>query len=108
MIGGLIIGAGEPPVVVLRAIGPSLAKYGIAHSVQDPVLELRNGNGALIATNDNWQDTYATAVKATLLAPADTRESAIVASLSAGDYTAIVRGKNGSTGVALVEAYRLQ
>ncbi len=108
LIGGLIIASGEPPVVVVRAIGPELSNYGIAHPLQDPTLELRDVNGALVAFNDNWQDTNATAIKATLLPPVATLDSAIVASLPAGNYTAIVRGKNGATGVALVEAYRLQ
>jgi len=107
LIGGLIIGNGEPPVIVLRAIGPTLSSFGITQPLQDPTLELRDANGALIAFNNDWNDDTPTAVKATLLKPSDSRESAIVASLAAGNYTAIVRGKNGTTGVALVEAYRL-
>jgi phospholipase/lecithinase/hemolysin len=107
LIGGLIIGSGEPPVIVLRAIGPTLSNFGITQPLQDPTLELRDANGALIAFNNDWNDDTPTAVKATLLKPSDSRESAIVASLAAGNYTAIVRGKNGTTGVALVEAYRL-
>jgi phospholipase/lecithinase/hemolysin len=108
LIGGLIIGNGEPPVIVLRAIGPTLSNFGITQPLLDPTLELRNANGALIAFNDDWNDNTPTAVKATLLKPSDTRESAIVVSLATGNYTAIVRGKNGTTGVALVEAYRLR
>jgi phospholipase/lecithinase/hemolysin len=107
LIGGLIIGNGEPPVVVLRAIGPTLNSFGIAQPLQDPTIELRDANGALIAFDNDWSDNTPTAIKATLLKPTDSRESAIVASLAAGNYTAIVRGKNGTTGVALVEAYRL-
>ena len=108
LIGGLIIGTGEPPVIVLRAIGPSLAAAGITQPLQDPTLELHNANGALLSFDDNWKDNTPTGIKATLLAPADEREAAIVASLAPGNYTAIVRGKNGTTGVALVEGYRLQ
>jgi phospholipase/lecithinase/hemolysin len=108
LIGGLIIGNGEPPVIVLRAIGPTLSSFGIAHPLQDPTLELRDANGALIAFDNDWQDNTPTGIKAALLKPTDNRESAIVASLTAGNYTAIVRGKNGTTGVALVEAYRLR
>ena len=107
LIGGLIIGNGEPPVIVLRAIGPTLSSFGIAQPLQDPTLELRDANGALIAFDNDWQDNTPTGIKATLLNPTDNRESAIIASLAAGNYTAIVRGKNGTTGVALVEAYRL-
>ncbi len=108
LIGGLIINSGEPPVVVLRAIGPSLSTAGIANPLQDPVIQLFDGNGALIAQNDNWHDATPTAIKATLLPPTDDREAVIVASLDPGKYTAIVSGKNSTTGVALVEAYRLQ
>ena len=107
LIGGLIIGNGEPPVIVLRAIGPTLSSFGIAQPLQDPTLELRDANGALIAFDNDWKDNTPTGIKATLLNPTDNRESAIIASLAAGSYTAIVRGKNGTTGVALVEAYRL-
>jgi phospholipase/lecithinase/hemolysin len=108
LIGGLIINSGEPPVVVLRAIGPSLGSAGIVNPLQDPVIQLFDVNGALIAQNDNWHDTTPTAIKATLLPPTDDREAVIVASLNPGNYTAVVSGKNGTTGVALVEAYRIQ
>ncbi len=107
LIGGLIIGSGEPPVVVLRAIGPTLSSFGIAQPLQDPTIEMHDANGALIAFDNDWSDNTPTAIKATLLKPSDNRESAIVASLAAGNYTAVVRGKNGTTGVALVETYRL-
>src|SRR5439155_11475760 len=108
LIGGLIIGNGEPPVIVLRAIGPTLSSFGIAQPLQDPTLELRDANGALIAFDNDWNDNTPTGIKAALLKPTDDRESAIVASLAAGNYTAIVRGKNGTTGGALVDAYRLR
>lgn len=108
LIGGFIIASGEPPVIVLRAIGPSLSSQGVAQPLQDPNIELHDQNGTLIGSNDNWRDTQPTAIKATLLEPTDTREAVIVASLVAGNYTAIVRGNNGTTGVALVEAYRLE
>ena len=108
LIGGFIIASGEPPLIVLRAIGPSLSSHGVAQPLQDPNIELHDQNGALIGSNDNWRDAQPTSIKATLLAPADTRESVIVASLVAGNYTAIVRGNNGTTGVALVEVYRLE
>jgi len=107
LIGGLIIGSGEPPVIVLRAIGPTLSSFGIAQPLQDPTLELRDANGALIAFDNDWSENTPTGIKATLLQPTDKRESAIIASLAPGNYTAIVRGKGGTTGVALVEAYRL-
>ncbi|HEY2102658.1 MAG TPA: SGNH/GDSL hydrolase family protein [Chthoniobacterales bacterium] len=108
LIGGVIIGQGEPPVLVLRAIGPSLASAGVSNPLQDPVIQLFDAQGMLITQNDNWHDSTPTAIKATLLAPTDDREAVIVASLAPGNYTAVVSGKNGTTGVALVEAFRLQ
>ena len=77
-------------------------------TLSDPVLDLRDANGALVATNDNWKGTQKSEIEATGLAPSDDRESAIVKTLAAGAYTVIVQGKNGSTGVALIEAYNLQ
>jgi hypothetical protein len=107
MIGGLIIGNGESPIVVLRAIGPSLASSGIVNPLLDPMIELHDGNGAVIGTNDDWKEGSLQAVMATQLSPIDDRESAIVVFLAAGNYTAVVRGIGNSTGVALVEAYRV-
>ncbi len=107
MIGGFIIGAGENPVVVVRAIGPSLTSVGIANPLLDPTIELHDGNGAVVGFNDNWRDTQSVPLKATTLAPTDDREAAIVVALLPGNYTAVVRGKSDTTGIALVEAYRI-
>ncbi|MGI8955441.1 MAG: PQQ-dependent sugar dehydrogenase [Chthoniobacterales bacterium] len=109
IIGGFILGngvAGATPIVV-RAIGPSLADKGVLATLQDPTLELHDGNGLLLASNDNWRDTQETVLEASGLAPTDDRESAISVSLPAGAYTAVVQGKNGATGVALFEVYNL-
>ena len=106
MIGGFILGAaGEPGSVVIRAMGPSLIPFGVANALGDPTLALYDGNGMLIASNDNWKDTQQTAIQNTGLQPASDLESAIFATLPVANYTAIVAGKNGSTGVALVEVY---
>ena len=107
MIGGFIItGPGQKKVLV-RAIGPSLAQHGITNPLQDPTLELHNGNGALIAFNDNWKDTQQAQIQATGLQPTNDNESAILRTLPPGNYTAVVRGKNNTIGVALVEVYGL-
>jgi phospholipase/lecithinase/hemolysin len=108
IIGGFIVGSGENPIVEVRAIGPSLSSFGIAGPLQDPTLELHDKNGALIAFDDNWKDAQESAIRASGIAPTDDRESAIVVSLAPGNYTAVVRGKNNTMGVALVEAYRIQ
>ncbi len=111
MIGGFIIGGGtDPTKVVLRAIGPTLASAGIQNPLDDPTLDLRDANGARLRFNDNWQDNAQQAAEITAagLAPRDPRESAVALKLSAGSYTAIVAGKNGSTGVALFELYNLR
>jgi hypothetical protein len=93
--------------VVVRAIGPSLSGFGITNPLQDSTLEVYNASGAIIASNNNWQQTQAAQISASGLAPTDSRESAILATLAAGEYTAIVRGINNTTGVALVEIYSL-
>lgn len=107
MIGGVIIDSGEFPIVVLRVLGQTLTAAGITEPLLDPTLELFDQNGTSLDFNDNWKLGQPQAVIATELAPSDDRESAIVAFLAPGNYTAVVRGKNDTTGVALVEAYRL-
>lgn len=107
MIGGFIIGGNLDTEVLVRAIGPSLANNGVSAPLQDPFLELHGSNGELISTNDNWRSTQQAEIIAISLAPSDNRESAILATLRPGNYTAIVRGQNGTTGVALVEVYNL-
>jgi hypothetical protein len=109
MIGGFIAGhptSANVPVIV-RAIGPSLGGFGVPSPLQDPVLELRDGNGTLIDQNDNWRDTNEAAIAASGFAPTNNAESAILISRPPGNTTAIVRGKNGGIGNALVEVYRL-
>lgn len=109
LIGGFIIGGGnESPRIVVRAIGPSLNAFGVANPLPDPVLELHDGNGLLIESNDNWADAQKDELQTVGLAPNDTTESAILMRLAAGAYTAIVRGKGNATGVALVEVYNLR
>ncbi len=108
MIGGFILGgeAGEANVLI-RAIGPSLTQFGVADALADPTLALHDGNGALLSSNDNWKESQQSEIEATGLAPGDDLESAVLATLPPGAYTAIVAGKNGLTGVGLVEVYRL-
>jgi hypothetical protein len=108
MIGGFIITGAEQKRVIVRAIGPSLAQYGITNPLADPTLELHNGSGTVIAFNDNWMDApNKQEIIDSGLAPSNNLESAILTSLSPGNYTAIVRGVNNGTGVALVEVYGL-
>ncbi len=107
MIGGFIISPEIVTKVMVRAIGPTLTQFGVGGSLQDPVLELHSGDGDLIFTNDNWRSTQQADILATGLAPTDDRESAIIATLQPGNYTAIVRGQNSTSGVALVEIYNL-
>ena len=104
LIGGLIVLGQNPLRVIVRAIGPSLSVSG---ALGDPTLELHDGNGATIASNDNWRSDQEAEIIATGIPPSDDLESAIVRNLAPSAYTAIVRGVNGTTGVALVEAYGL-
>jgi len=110
LIGGAILGGGNGGVnvVVTRALGPSLGSVGIPNAMQDPVLELHNQQGTLFNSNDNWKDGNRQAITDNGLAPSDDREAAIFAVLPPGAYTAIVVGKNDTTGVALVEFYNLR
>ena len=105
LIGGFIIGGSGNKEVLLRALGPTLTQFGISGVLADPTLELHDGSGALITSNDNWKDTQQAAIAATGLAPPNNLESAILHTFNPGNYTAIVRGKSNTTGVALVEAY---
>jgi hypothetical protein len=116
MIGGFIVQGTASKRVIVRAIGPELTRYGVPNAMANPTLELHDSTGALIATNDNWRTTIiggiittnqVREITASGLAPADLRESAIIAELTAGNYTAIVHGVNNTTGVGLVEVYDL-
>src|SRR5438477_519231 len=116
MIGGFIVQGTRPKKVIIRAIGPELTRFGVPNVLANPTLELHNGAGAVIASNDNWQTTMIGSIITqnqvqeilnSGRAPTDPRESAIIANLPAGNYTAIVNGVNNTTGVALVEVYDL-
>jgi len=108
LIGGIIIQGNAPKTVIIRAVGPSLAHAGITNPLQDPTLELHDGTGAVVASNDNWTDApNRQAIIDSQLAPTNNLESAVLTTLAPGSYTAIVRGNNSTTGIALVEVYDL-
>ena len=116
MIGGFVVQGTGAKRVIIRAIGPELTQHGITNALADPRLELHNRTGALIASNNNWQTTTLGGIIinnqiSDILnsghAPTAASESAIVANLQPGNYTAVVRGVNNTAGVALVEVYDL-
>jgi len=107
MIAGIIVGGSGNQKIIVRALGPTLSKFGVANALANPTLELRDINGNLIQSNDNWRSTQQAEIIATGLQPPNDAESAIVATLAPSNYTMIVRGVNNTTGVALVEVYRL-
>jgi type VI protein secretion system component Hcp len=107
MIAGVIVQLNTENVLV-RALGPTLASFGITSALANPTLELRDANGALLSANDNWKSTQQAEISATGKAPPNDLESAVGRTLAPGNYTAIVRGLNNTTGVALVEVYALQ
>jgi hypothetical protein len=110
MIGGLIVQGGAGKKVIIRALGPSLAGGAspIAGALADPVLELRDASGNLLAVNDDWANSSQAAdIVASTVPPVNALESAIVATLSSGNYTAIVRGVDNTAGVGLVEVFDL-
>ena len=106
MIGGFIVqaGAGGRQFLV-RGRGPSLAFFGIPDPLPDPTLSLFDGNGVLLTSNDDWKSAREAAIAATGLAPTNDLESAILMTLQAGTYTAILSGRNGATGVGIVEIF---
>ena len=108
-IGGFIISGTASKHVLVRAIGPSLTQFGVPNALPDPVLELHGPEGFVTITNNNWRDdpVQEALILATGLAPSDNLESAIDANLNPGAYTAVVRGNNNATGVALIEVYDL-
>ena len=111
MIGGFIPGGGSATLrVLLRALGPSLTPFGVSNPLADPTMELRDANGALVRSNDNWRDDAAqeALINATGIPPSDNAESAIVETIGPARHTVIVAGKGSATGVALVEAYHLE
>jgi hypothetical protein len=109
-IAGFILGgqSGDGRIAI-RGVGPSLTAVGVTNALADPTLELRNGNGALLIANNDWQDNpdQATKLTAAGLAPTNPLESGIVATLPPGTYTALLAGHNNGTGVGLVELYDL-
>ncbi|HEV3408948.1 MAG TPA: hypothetical protein VG095_01535 [Chthoniobacterales bacterium] len=108
LINGVILVGGMPKQIVFRAIGPDLRNRNISGELQDPILEVYDANGVVLESNDNWMTSpQAPQIIARGLQPNDQRESAVLLTLTAGHYTAIVRGVNRTTGVGVAEAYRL-
>ena len=110
MIAGFILGGSQNPThVAIRGIGPSLSQFGINNPLPDPTLELHDGNGTLLIANDNWLDDPVSAAQLTAngLALSNQKESGIFTMLPAGQFTAILAGKNGD-GVGVVEVYNLK
>lgn len=110
MIGGFILGGSNHTHVVVRGIGPSLSQFGLSPVLANPALVLHDSNGAVLVSNDNWQDDPASAAQLTALglAPPEPAESGIYASLPPGAFTAVLSGKNSGTGIGLVEIYNVQ
>jgi uncharacterized protein GlcG (DUF336 family) len=107
IIGGFIVTGDQQKEVIIRAIGPSLAPFGVGFVLADPTLELHDQAGALLASNDNWGDSQRAEIEATGIPPTNELESAIVRTLAPGAYTAVAKGKDGGTGTAVVEVYDL-
>jgi hypothetical protein len=111
LIGGFFAGPQTAAVtgVVFRALGPSLATFNVPQPIQDPTIEIHNRDGDIVASNDDWQSSQKSEIEATGLQPSDSRESAIVMrNFEPGPYTAIVRGKNNTVGIGLIEIYDVQ
>jgi hypothetical protein len=110
LIDGIILRGGNPKRVLFRALGPSIQSNGnpLPGTLQNPTMEVHDSNGTLLRSNDDWQQApNASEIQSTGLAPSDSRESAVLLSLTAGNYTSVVRGVNDTTGIALSETYKL-
>ncbi|HKP93367.1 MAG TPA: hypothetical protein VJS88_05680, partial [Chthoniobacterales bacterium] len=109
MIGGVILGGTDYSRVVFRGLGPSIAVHGapLAGRLSDPVLELHDQDGAVIRSNDDWKQNQSSEIQMSGFAPSDEREAAIIGNFPPGHYTVILRGKDDSSGIGLVEAYKL-
>jgi len=123
LVGGFVISGSDPKKILIRAVGPGLAAFGVGGTLSDPVLTLRTGQGAELAHNDNWENGEKTdvvvgptpgdiaqantAAGAFALTPGS-RDAALVVQLPPGSYSATVEGANGGTGAALLEIYEVQ
>jgi hypothetical protein len=109
MIGGFIVRGGTSGrKVMVRGVGPSLRASGVGEALPDPTLEVRDGNGEMMAANDNWWETQAGEIHGFSLAPGNDLEAAAMLTLSPGAYTAMLKGTGGCTGVAVLEVYKLE
>jgi hypothetical protein len=110
LIGGFVVGGSALAnnAVIVRALGPSLSAGGVSNPLSNPVLELHDASGAIIASNNDWQDTQKARIEESGLAPADARESAIFTTLPAGSYTAVVLSSDQTAGIAVVEVYSVR
>ncbi len=107
-IGGFIVQGDAPKEILIKAIGPSLADLGVPGALADPTLELHDAGGNLLFSNDDWKETQQQEISETALAPSADRESAILATLDPGSYTAVVAGRNNTSGIGLTEIYDVQ
>ena len=109
MIAGVIVQGPDNQQVVVRGLGPTLAQppFNVPNVLANPFLDLRNAQGTRVLANDNWKSTQQAQIQSTGLAPPNDTESAILATLTPGNYTAILSGTNNVTGNALVEVYAL-
>ena len=107
VIAGFIVGGSIPKKIGMRGIGPSLSRFGLSNALQDPTLKLVDSKGTEVAFNDNWADIQKTEIEQAGLAPDDSREAALIATLNPDSYTVVLRGANDATGVGVVEVYDL-
>jgi hypothetical protein len=105
LIGGFVISGTGTKQVLVRGLGPTLTDFGVAGALADPFLSLVTGSGNVLWNNDNWKDSQQAAIQATGKAPTHDSEAAIVQILGPGNYTAVLSGKNNTTGIGLVEVY---
>ncbi len=107
LIAGFVISGNQAKKVIVRALGPTSEHFGVSGALADPTMTIVNSSNVVVASNDNWRDTQQSEIAASGYAPPNDLESAIIATLPPGSYTAVVTGKNGGTGIGLVDLYQL-
>jgi hypothetical protein len=106
MIAGVIVGPsnGTDAKVLVRALGPTLADFGVAGALADPTVDLVNSSGTVLRSNDDWKGSQQAEIESANLGPAHDQEAALIETIPPGQYKAVVRGKNSTTGVGLVRS----
>jgi len=108
LISGFVIRETEPVTILVRGLGPTLTSFGVEGALADPILQVWEQNGAMVAQNDNWRTTQESDIMATGMAPMQDSEAALVVTLQPGVYTTLLNGVGGGTGIGLLDVFLVE